>query len=89
VRCYREIYRWDGEEISITPRPRDPRCFRVGVLVPKSEVRLRKAVCSHCRGCAGSAGPTSDDLDPTIWPPAPDALIDETVRASRAALSVG
>ena len=87
-RCYREIYRWDGDEISFTPRPRDPRCFRVWVLVPKSEVGSRNPVCTHCRHCIGRDEPARDDLDPTIWPPDREDLIALTVRGSRAALTL-
>jgi hypothetical protein len=88
VRCYREIYRWDGEEMSFTPRPRDPRCFRVWALIPKSEVGTQKPNCVHCRHCIGNAEPAPDDLDPTTWSSEADELIAETVRASRAGLSL-
>jgi hypothetical protein len=86
--CYRNIYRFDAEEVSFTTRPRDRRCFRVWVLVPRHEVGQRRPMCVHCQRCAGAAGPTPEDQDPGTWPSDVDALIEETVRRSRSALTI-
>jgi hypothetical protein len=83
--CHREIYRWDGDEISLTPRPRDPRCFRTWSPIPIAAVGQRALDCHHCRGCPGRGGATNEDLDPSSWPDGPDALIDATVAVSRTA----
>lgn len=89
VHCFREIYRWDGEEISFTPRPRDPRSFRVWVLVPKAEVPQATPVCEHCRYCVGKAGASASDMDPGLWSADPEELIAATISHSRAALASG
>jgi hypothetical protein len=85
--CHREIYRWDGAEVSMTARPRDPRCFRVWSPVRTAEVGGNSLGCQHCRACAGRMGPTDEDLDPSTWPDDPDVLIDATVAVSKAAAS--
>ena len=83
--CFRTIVRWDAEEVSLTPRPRDPRCFRVWVLTPVRGASSKPPRCRHCARCAGRAGPTADDLDPLNWPNDPERLIADTVDVFHAA----
>lgn len=85
--CRRQIYLWDGDEISFTPRPRDPRCFRVWALLPRAAAP-KDGRCRHCCGCVGRAGAAADDLDPSRWPEDADALIGATVATSEEAVAM-
>jgi hypothetical protein len=75
-RCYRLITRFDLKEISLTPRPHDPRCYRLDTVVSTREVERRHGgplaagespVCEHCATCPGAEGPADDDLNPGAW----------------------
>lgn len=75
-RCYRLITRFDIKEISLTPRPHDPRCYRLDTVISAREVERRRGrplaagespVCEHCATCPGAQGPTDDDLNPESW----------------------
>lgn len=80
--CQRHIHRWDGDEISFTPRPRDPRCFRVWALVEPDAAPADRR-CRHCTACPGRSGASADDLSPASWPTDPEALVTATVQVSR------
>jgi hypothetical protein len=90
-RCGRVIYRMDPDEISLTTRPRDPRCFRTWIPIPAAEVRERSATgepvleSHHCGMCSGRAGATRQDLDPASWPTRPEPLIASSVELFRSA----
>jgi hypothetical protein len=82
-RCRHVVQRWDVEEVSLTPRPHDPRCYRQAYVFTDDDVeeqlghRLRSGevpTCEHCRSCYGRNGPTTDDLDPASFP---DLPVDE------------
>jgi hypothetical protein len=73
-RCYRLITRFDLKEVSLTPRPYDPRCYRLDDIRSAREVERahngplapgESLVCEHCLECSGS--PREDDLDPASW----------------------
>jgi hypothetical protein len=75
-RCYRLITRFDLKEISLTPRPHDPRCYRLDTVISAREVERRHGgplaagespVCEHCAMCRGAQGPADDDLSPDAW----------------------
>jgi hypothetical protein len=70
-KCVRNIDRWDAEEVSMTQRPREPRCFRTWAHTKDSYARRvggnTPGRCWHCRMCRGRGGPTTDDLDPAQW----------------------
>jgi hypothetical protein len=75
-RCYRLITRFDLKEISLTPRPHDPRCYRLDTVISAREVERRHGgplaagespVCEHCATCRGAQGPREDDLNPEAW----------------------
>jgi hypothetical protein len=75
-RCYRVITSFDLKEISLTPRPHDPRCYRLDTVISAREVERRHGgplapgespVCEHCATCRGAQGPTEDDLNPAAW----------------------
>jgi hypothetical protein len=83
--CFRTIYEWDAEEMSLTTRPRDPRCFRTWSPIPRSHVPVVALSCNHCTACAGRAGPSDDDLEPGSWNDDPDVLVATTVAVSRVA----
>jgi hypothetical protein len=75
-RCHRLITRFDLKEISLTPRPHDPRCYRLDTVISAREVERRHGgplalgetpVCEHCATCTGAQGPTDEDLNPEAW----------------------
>jgi hypothetical protein len=81
-RCYRLITRFDLKEISLTPRPHDPRCYRLDTVISAREVERRHGgplargespVCEHCATCTGAHGPTDEDLNPEAWAWPPEA----------------
>lgn len=81
--CSHVVHRWDVTEVSLTPRPHDPRCYRLSLPRTTDEVErelgraLRRdetPTCSHCASCYGAAGPNLEDLDPASFP---DLPIDE------------
>jgi hypothetical protein len=84
-RCFRTIYRFDTEEVSLTPRPRDPRCFRVRSPTPAGTTST--VACSHCISCAGQIGPREVDVVTDSWPEDRETLIRETVAISETARS--
>ena len=74
VRCVREVYDHDLREISLVPRPDDPRTYRMEAPVSDAEVVRARGrallhgevpTCTHCANCTGV--PTAEDLDPTLW----------------------
>jgi hypothetical protein len=71
AKCIRNVDRWDAEEVSMTQRPREPRCFRTWVHVKESYARRvggrTPGRCWHCRMCSGRAAPSTTDLDITGW----------------------
>ena len=76
-RCYRLITRFDLKEISLTPRPHDPRCYRLDTVISARAVEREHGgplaagefpVCEHCASCRGVQGPTGcNDLNPEAW----------------------
>jgi hypothetical protein len=75
-RCHRVITRFDLREISLTPRPHDPRCYRLDTVISAREAERRHGgplapgetpICEHCATCPGAEGPTSEDLNPEAW----------------------
>jgi hypothetical protein len=90
---YRIVYQADLEEISLTPRPDDPSCFRVHFPKTKAEVEAYRGrplrprespMCGHCRKCSGREGPAEDDLDPrygptSLWVPKTRITLDGQV----------
>lgn len=80
VPCQRVVYRADPEEISLTPHPDDPSCYRVHFPKSVAEVEAlrgrplrpgERPICTHCADCRGHEGPTEEDLDPSTWPSLP------------------
>lgn len=73
-RCLHVVQNFDLAEVSLTPWPRDPRCYWVSrprtTRQVEQELGRRLAPgevphCRHCASCSGCAGPTEDDLDPS------------------------
>lgn len=78
--CVRIVDEVDLQEISLTPHPDDPRCYRVASehtteqLSRLENTRLHEGspFCTHCAMCDGAeAGPTANDLDPGRWSDGP------------------
>lgn len=74
-RCSHPVTRWDVEEVSVTPWPRDPRCYRLTRRFTLAEVEKNIGhplppgavlTCNHCRDCSGE--PTEDDFDVSLFP---------------------
>jgi hypothetical protein len=85
-RCGRIIYRWDGDEISATARPRDPRCFRTWSQLPlRTKPGTVRARCQHCLTCLGRAAVARDDVDLSSWSDDPAELVAATDAVSRSA----
>ena len=88
-RCVRVIHRWDADEVSLTPRPRDPRCFRVWPVVSLRETRRRgvprgaRPRCRHCASCYGRGGARDQDVTPPAW----DQLQADEVEAAAATIA--
>lgn len=82
-RCVREVYRFDTEEVSVTPAPREPRCFRTWVPVRLTDLPQPMLSCQHCRRCPGRSGPRAEDLDQSLWPTDPDSLLAVNARVAR------
>jgi hypothetical protein len=82
VLCFREVYRVDLEEVSLTPHPEDPSTYRVHYPKTDAEVEAlrgrplrpgERPVCMHCQDCPGRQGPQPEDLNPALWPELPSA----------------
>lgn len=79
----RGVTRFEGGEVSFTPRPKDPRCFRTWIYLSDSEATMRPPSgetaidCTHCAGCYGRGGATDEDLDPASWTVDVDGFVDE------------
>jgi hypothetical protein len=79
-RCVHIVQQWDVAEVSLTPRPRDPRWYRMNSPQTTAQVerelgrRLHHGetpVCHHCPHCYGRAGPNKQDLHPSRFPNLP------------------
>jgi hypothetical protein len=92
-RCARRIEDWDLEEVSMTQRPREPRCFRTWAHVPRSNARRAggrtPGRCWHCRTCSGRAAPTADDLNPSRWDGGDDQEVARTALTTALAVAEG
>ena len=79
----RKITKFVAGEVSFTPRPKDPRCFRTWIHLRAPDVTTRPPYgettvdCTHCAGCYGRGGATDDDLDPASWTVDLERFVDE------------
>ena len=73
--CSHTVKRWEVEEVSLTPWPKDPRCYRLTQRLTLAEVERNIGhplpagavpTCNHCRDCSGE--PTEDDLAVSRFP---------------------
>jgi hypothetical protein len=78
----RRVTRFEAGEVSFTPRPKDPRCFRTWIYVGDSKATNRPPIgetaidCTHCARCHGRGGAMEEDLDPASWNVDVDEFVD-------------